>query len=204
MRRVVSAIILTGFVTWSGVSSAQGTASAPASPTTASAPAPEQVLPQTTENKTISAFLGLGYSYGFALGLGVGLRYQWVIVPKGFLHLPSAMHDEFALEPGFDYFHAGYSKFGVSWNYNEFTPLIGVLWNFWLTDKLAVYPKVDIGYRIASWSESVNGVSVGGAHANLFPVYIQGAGGAIYRFGPLSLRAEVGWEDLRVGAGFSF
>lgn len=209
MRGVVSTVVLTGLVAWRSISSAQ-TATPP--PATATASGPEKATPppatesgETTETNTLSGFLGMGYSYGFALGLGVGLRYQWVVVPKGFLHsLPSGMHDEFAIEPGFDYFHAGYSNVGVSWDYNEFTPLVGAMWTFWLNDRLAVYPKVDVGYRIASWSESVNGTSVGGGHADLFPVYIQGAGGAIYRFGALSLRGEVGWEDLRIGAGYTF
>src|SRR5271169_4096379 len=115
MRKVVSGVILTGLLTWSFAASAQGATPAPPPPDAPPAPG------GTTETNTLSAFLGMGYSYGFALGLGVGLRYQWVVVPQGFLHtLPPGMHDEFAIEPGFDYFHAGYSNDGVSWDYNEF------------------------------------------------------------------------------------
>jgi hypothetical protein len=201
VQKLVSAAIVAA-VTMSAAAS-QAQTSAPPAPPPADAPAGPTNT--TTENATVSLFAGLGYSYGFSVGLGLGARYQWVIVPKGFLHsLPPTMHDEFALEPGFDYFHASYSVVGYNWDYNEFTPLIGALWNIWLNDKLAVYPKLDIGYRIVSWSASYNGMSIGGAHDYLFPVYIEGAAGVIYRIGAVSLRAEVGWEDLRLGAGFSF
>lgn len=182
----------------------------PTSPPGAPAPAaPESPAPSTaaasTMDHSISALFNLGYGYGFALGLGVGVRYQWVIVPKGFLKLPSRMHDEFAIEPGFDYFHAGYSTGipgdTVSWDYNEFTPLVGAVWNFWLTDHVAVYPKIDIGYRIGEWSASINGQKVSQVNPDVFPVYFQGAAGVDYRIGILSLRAEVGWEALRAGLG---
>jgi len=193
---------------------------APASAAPSSAPAavpgaPPAVLvtpdqtnaasPQTTMGNTISAFAALGYSYGFSTALGVGARYQITLVPKGFLHhLPPQMHDEFALEPGFDYFHASYGfGAGYSWDYNEFTPLVGALWNIWINDNLAVYPKLDVGFRIASWSESANGMSVNTGHADLFPLYFQGAAGIAYRLGIVSLRAEVGWEALRAGVGIT-
>ena len=159
-------------------------------------------------NKSISVFGAVGYSYGFAAAVGVGARFQWVLVPQGFLQRRHAkMHDELALEPGFDYFHAGYSvgagAYNVSWGYDEFTPLVGVVWNVWLNDNVAVYPKVDVGYRIASWSESVNGATTATVHADLFPVYFQGAVGIVYRLGIVSLRAEAGWEALRGGIALS-
>jgi len=159
-------------------------------------------------NKTISVLGGVGYSYGFSAALGIGARFQWTLVPEGFLrNLPKTMHDELALEPGFDYFHSSYSvgagAYGVSLDYNEFTPLVGVLWNIWLSDKVAVYPKVDVGYRIASWSESVNGTTTATAHADIFPLYFQGAAGVAYRMGSVSVRAEVGWEALRAGVALS-
>jgi hypothetical protein len=208
MRIVASVASIAGILTITGLSYAQATA--PPAPTPSAEPGPAALPPDvppapgSTMNDTISAFGAVGYSYGFAVGLGLGARFEWVVVPKGFIHSLSApMHDEFAIEPGFDYFHAGYSSLGVNLDYNEFTPLVGVLWNFWLNDKVAFYPKLDIGYRIASWSESVNGMSVGGAHADVFPVYVEGAAGAIYRAGSVSLRAEVGWEALRLGVGIS-
>ena len=154
-----------------------------------------------------SAFLGIGYGYGFSTGLGVGARFEWVFLPDGALKLRNGMHDEIGVEAGFDYFHAGYDAgtFGgekVTWSYNEFTPVVGIVWNFWLTDKLALYPKIDLGYRIASWSESVSGSgSVASASPGFSALYFQGAGGIVYRAGPVALRAEAGWEALRLGAG---
>jgi hypothetical protein len=211
MRSVVSLATIVGVLAVTGTSYAQAAAPspapAPASPEPSPSPAPSDVAGSpgsATMNYTLSGFLGVGYSYGFAVGLGIGARFQITLVPKGFIHsLHSPMHDELALEPGFDYFHAGYSVDGDSWSYNEFTPLVGVLWNFWLNDNVAFYPKLDIGYRIETWSESVNGQNVGGGHNDLFPVYIQGAAGVVYRIGIVSLRGEVGWEDLRIGVGVS-
>jgi len=177
---------------------------APVAPDQTTAAPPETAAsPQTTMGNTVSAFAALGYSYGFSTALGVGARYQITLVPKGFLHhLPPQMHDEFALEPGFDYFHASYGfGAGYSWDYNEYTPLVGALWNIWINDNLAVYPKLDVGFRIASWSESTNGMSVNTGHADLFPLYFQAAAGIAYRLGIVSLRAEVGWEALRAGVG---
>jgi hypothetical protein len=210
MRRVVSLATIAGVLAVAATSHAQAPSPAPASPEPSPSPSPSPApadVPgppgSATMNYTISGFLGLGYSYGFAVGLGIGGRFQITLVPKGFIHsLHAPMHDELALEPGFDYFHAGYSDgVGDSWSYNEFTPLVGVLWNFWLNDNVAFYPKLDVGYRIETWSESHNGQNVGGGHNDLFPVYIQGAAGVVYRIGIVSLRGEVGWEDLRIGVG---
>src|ERR1019366_5559731 len=138
----------------------------PAAPAPSPAPAapdqPQAPAPGGTMHGMTSAFLGIGYGYGFSTGLGVGARFEWVFLPDGALKLRNGMHDEIGVEAGFDYFHAGYDAgtFGgekVTWSYNEFTPVVGIVWNFWLTDKLALYPKIDLGYRIASWSESVGG-----------------------------------------------
>jgi hypothetical protein len=183
----------------------------PAQTTTAqaAAPTPEPDMVTTTApnsmDKTISALGAIGYGYGFGAAFGVGARYEWVILPKGFLRkLPKTMHDEFGIEPGFDYLHAGYSLGGgYSVDYNEFTPLVGVVWNIWLSDKVAVYPKVDIGYRIFSASESLNGARVASFQTDYFPVYFQGAAGVVYRIGNVSLRAEIGWEALRAGVALT-
>jgi len=185
---------------------------AAAAPQAPEPPAPPQI--ETSMHQAISVLGGIGYGYGFAVGYGVGARFQWVAAPKGVLKLPNGMRDEIGIEPGFDFFHASYGS-GVSlgtlsaqWNfdYNEFTPVVGVVWNFWLTREIAVYPKIDLGYRIAEWSvsETVSGASGGPmqvqAHADVSPVYFQGAAGVAWRFSDaLSLRAEVGWNTLRAG-----
>src|SRR5262249_45466234 len=117
-------------------------------------------------------------------------------------------HDELGIEAGLDFVHASYGYnygFGsYEWSYNEFTPVVGVTWNFWLSDRFAVYPKVDFGYRFSSWSYSVDGEERGDlGHAALSSVYFQGAGGVVYRLGSVALRAEAGWYMLRVGASIA-
>jgi hypothetical protein len=205
MRNVVPALVLVAASLVSpSLAYAQTAAPPPAGQPAAAAPAPAppEAPPgsRTSESNTISGFLGLGYDYGFSIGVGLGARYQIAIVPNGFLHHPT-IHDELALEPGIDFFHDGYSFAGGGWDYNEITPLVGCLWNVWLNEQFAVYPKIDIGYRIGFWSEHINGMNVGGGHDYVFPVYIQGAAGVVYRLGPVSLRGEVGWDALRIGIG---
>jgi hypothetical protein len=149
---------------------------------------------------TFSVLGGIGYSYTFAAAFGVGVRGQFAIVPKGFLHsLKAPMHDELTLEPGLDYFRVGYGNAAVETLYSEFTPLVGVAWNFWITDNFVVYPKVDIGLRIGTYTTSYYD-TVTNTHVNI-SAYFQGAAGAAYRFGPVALRAEVGWQAFRAGVG---
>ena len=221
MRTLVFAMTASAMTAAATLAHAQTAATPPPQPATVSAsvhvgtppppPPPEpdtSARPGSTFDKTLTLFGAIGYGYGFGPGVGVGARYQWTVAPKGFLRrLPNGMHDEFAIEPGFDYFHAGYSVGlpgdRIDVNYNEFTPLVGFVWNFWLNDKFVVYPKVDIGYRIFSWSESFNGATVSTFQPDYFPVYFQCAAGASYRFGNVSIRAEVGLEALRVGVALS-
>jgi hypothetical protein len=171
----------------------------------ATPPAPDQItapMNGSTMQGALSAFGGLGYGWGLGVGYGVGARFQYDFLPKGVLHLPGGKHDEMGIEAGVDYFHVSYDYFtGYSETYNEVTPVVGWVWNFWLTDKLAVYPKVDVGYRIGSYSYSDAPGHTTTAHSDVFPIYFQGAAGVVYRVGPVALRAEAGWEALRVGVG---
>ena len=184
------------------------TAAPPPPPAPEQQPAPANAA---TMDRTITVFGSVGYGYGFGAAFGIGARYQWVAVPTGVLrNLRNGMHDEFAIEPGLDYFHTGYTS-GVPGDlvdvsYNEFTPLVGFVWNFWLNDKFVVYPKIDVGYRIFSTSESINGTPLATFTTDYAPIYFQGAAGAAgaaYRFGNVSLRAEIGWEALRLGVALS-
>lgn len=142
-------------------------------------------------NNQFSAFGLLSYWYAES-GLGVGARYQKSLVPAGVLRLPT-VHDDIGLEGGVDYAH--YSFFGYS--YNEVAVVVGAVWNFWLLDdRLALYPKIDMGYRFGSWA----GTSLGGYGG----IVLQGAAGIAYRLSPVTLRAEAGSGTLRLGAGFVF
>lgn len=176
---------------------------APATPPAATAaPPPAEEAPVDTNKSTmsnnLSLFGALGYGYGYGTGLGFGVRYQLVAVSH-MLHLPPGKHDELGIEFGMDYFHVAYDQTvlgnAYDWSYNEYTPVVGVTWNFWLTDKLVVYPKLDFGYRIISWNDDLSGYN-----ADVGNFYFQGAGGIAYAVGPVKLRAEVGWEALRIGA----
>lgn len=180
---------------------------APAAPvagaSTNAAPSPP---PPDTNNATMSnnltLFGSIGYGYGYGTGFGAGIRYQIAFV-KRVLKLPPGKHDEFGLEFGMDYYHVGYhySFLGndYDWSYNEFTPVIGVTWNFWLTDRLAVYPKIDFGYRFVSWNSDV----LQGYDPGLGHFYFQGTGGVVYDVGPVKLRAEIGWVSVRFGVALA-
>jgi hypothetical protein len=191
-----------------GTTSVGASVSVTTNPPPAPPPPPEtqQVAPtnESTLDRTFTAFGAVGYGYGFGAAAGFGGRYQWVAIPKGFLRLSNGIHDEFAVEPGFDYFRAGYSiAGGYDVTYNEFTPLTGFVWNVWLNDHLLVYPKIDVGYRLFAVSESLNGVNLATFTTDYAPIYFQGAAGVAYKFGSVSLRAEVGWEALRAGIALS-
>ena len=142
-------------------------------------------------DNAFSAFGLLSYWYADS-GVGVGARYQKTVAPEGLLHLPG-VRDDVGIEGGADYAH--YSFLGFA--YNEIAVLVGGVWNFWfLQDRLALYPKIDLGYRFGSWS----GTSLGGYGGLVF----QGSAGVAYRVSRLTLRAEAGSGSLRLGAGFSF
>lgn len=181
---------------------------APAAPPPPPAPPPDQItapMNDATMQGAVTVFLGLGYGWGLGVGEGVGARFQYDFLPKGVFHFQNGMHDEMGVEAGLDFFHVSYG-YGDGYNetYNEFTPLAGWVWNFWLTDKLAVYPKLDIGIRIGSYSYTDNhGNTVSNYSNDVFPLYFEGAAGVVYRVGPIALRGEVGWEAVRIGASIN-
>lgn len=101
------------------------------------------------------------------------------------------------------YFHYSFGyrlgSFSESWTYNEVAFTFGAAWNFWmLEDKLALYPKLDLSYRIGSVSGDI------GSMAGYGGMWIQGTGGVMYRTGNVTLRAELGSGSLRLGAGLTF
>jgi hypothetical protein len=152
----------------------------------------------------------LGYGYGAGQGFGVGARYQKVIVPQGILHT-SRVRDEIGLEFGADVVHYNFNLYAYnygygygyanSWTYNEVAPVLGLTWNFWFSDRLALYPKVDLGYRFGSWSDNNAGVVSPSGYGG--PL-LEGAAGVVYRLDRVALRAEAGSYGLRLGVGFAF
>jgi len=166
------------------------------------APPPAAPPPDTntsTMDKALSFFGSIGYGYGYGAGYGLGARFQ-LVVADHVLHLPPGKHDEFGIEFGMDWYHVSYDYPGLGTqydrSYNEFTPVVGVTWNFWLTDKLALYPKIDLGYRFISWNDDKLPTTPGLGH-----IYFQGTGGVVYKLGAVSLRAELGWASIHAGVG---
>lgn len=155
-----------------------------------------------TMDNTLSAFGVLGYGYsGLGSGPGFGIRYQKRIVNDLGFKGPK-VHDDLAFEGGLDYVHYSWSVPGFpqyEWSYSEFSILAGVVYNIWLTDALTLYPKVELAYGFGHVS-SYDGI----ATPTYGGLWFQGAAGAAYKFGALSVRGEFGWRAVRLGAGFTF
>lgn len=144
-----------------------------------------------------------GYSYGPGTGYGLGARYQLVVAPQGIVHA-SSVKDEIGIEFGLDWVHfrwgwdyPGYPYY--RWTYSELSPVVGVTWNFWFNNQLALYPKLDLGFRFGTWSDSAGFAHPGGYGG----ATIEGALGLVYRFDPrVALRVEAGTYALRLGVAF--
>jgi len=184
-----------------------------AAPAKASAAAPAvsmAVTPGSTMDNQISVWGILGYGFGYDLGYGLGARYQKIVVPanKSFLKLTNGIRDEIGIEGGVDFAHYSYDYgfLGDSygWSYNEFSIVVGGVWNFWLNEKLAVYPKIDLGFGFGSVSVDIPGVDSSDLNTDEGGLIFQGAVGAVYKLDRLNLRAELGNHYLRLGAGFAF
>jgi hypothetical protein len=146
-------------------------------------------------DNVFSGFGLLNYWYAQS-GLGVGVRYQKTLAAEGVLGLPG-VRDDIGVEAGVDYAHYSFDYGFGSLSYNEIAVLVGGVWNFWfLQNRLALYPKIDMGYRFGSWS----GTSLGGYGG----IVLQGSAGIAYRLSRLTLRAEAGSGSLRLGAGLAF
>jgi len=162
---------------------------------------------QPNMNRKLSVFGALGYGFGYATGYGAAARYQFIIVSDGVLKMSPGKHDEIGIEAGFDLLHVGWSQnlgagTDYSWSYNEFTPVAGIAWNIWLSDKIAVYPKIDLGYHIGSISATNGNQAVSTSGVAFNALYFHGTGGIIYDLGSVALRVEAGWATLRLGLSF--
>ncbi len=140
-------------------------------------------------------------------GYGVGGRFM-LPVPITQILTRTKFRDYWALEFGADLLHFNYD-FGVvggtgySYSWTEVIPVVGMMWQVWLTDDFAVYPKIELGYAFG-WYSDTNGMSTtglsGGNH--FFP---DGTAGLLYRIGNgLTLRAEAGYVGGKVGLAWLF
>lgn len=192
-------------------SAAPAAASPPPPPPPAAAPAetvppPAETVPPPAEaagplktmNNSISGLAGVDYGYGF--GFAVGVRYQIAIVPNGFIKKwKPPKHDELALEFGVDFGHGNYGYFLADRSYNELKPVVGVLWNVWLSEDFAVYPKIELGTRIRFYGDNDYYAS-----DTTIYIYHNFAAGLVYRLGDVGLRAELGYASLKGGVSFTF
>jgi hypothetical protein len=144
---------------------------------------------------------------GWGSAVGVGASLQVPLVPQGLIHDPGfRLRDSLDLDLGVDYlsYWNHYSAGPYYYDVSEFNLHAGVIWNFWLTPQVAVYPKVGLGYSIARYSYSANWDPIYG-HGNYGGVYPELAAGAQLRLSnTLSLRGELGWAGLKLGLGFAF
>jgi hypothetical protein len=144
---------------------------------------------------------------GWSNSVGLGASFQLPLVPQGLIHDPGfKLHDSLDFDVGVDYLsywdtqHSGPYSYDVS----EFNLHAGVLWNFWLTPKVALYPKVGLGYSFAHYSYSPDWPP-GYAHSEYGGLYPELAVGGQLKLGSaMSLRGELGWSGLKVGLGFDF
>jgi hypothetical protein len=162
--------------------------------------------PATTGTAGSKALVGWAI-LGWNDAAGVGASFQAPLVPQGLLHDPGfRVRDSLDFEVGLDYLnywnhhYAGPSYYDVS----EFNLHAGLIWNFWLTPQLALYPKAALGYGVvhysypASWNPAYGNGSYGGIYPEL-------AVGAQFKLSStVTLRGELGWAGLKLGLGFAF
>jgi hypothetical protein len=136
-------------------------------------------------------------------GLGVGARLTFPLVPEGVLHSPG-VKDELTLEVGADFVHysaeVGFYPAYVDYSWNGLLAVGGVAWNFWLTPRFALYPKLDLGWWFGwyrGWDDRF-----GYARRDFDGVFLQGAVGLVYRLRSAAFRLELGTGLLRIGVAF--
>ena len=138
-------------------------------------------------------------------GYGIGARYM-IPVPITQILTRTRFRDYWALEFGADLLHFNYDyAFGTSaysYSWTEIIPVVGMMWQFWINDSFAVYPKVELGYAFG-WYSDTNGTMgslQGGNH--FFP---DGTAGLLYKIGNgLTLRAEAGYVGGKGGIAWLF
>jgi len=168
-----------------------------------SAQAAEPAAGSAWDKKSLVGWVILGWSSS----VGLGASFQLPLVPQGLIHDPGfKLHDSLDLDVGVDYVsYWDHSYYGPAYyDVSELNLHAGVLWNFWLTPKVAVYPKAGLGYSIASYSYSANWNPAWGhgSYGGLYPELA--VGGQLKVGNALSLRGELGWSGLKLGVGFDF
>ncbi len=175
-----------------------------AAPARAAQPAPRAAPGELTGWLILGA--GYGYHDGYDSGFGVGGRYRMPLAPQGLLGPnQSNIRDTVDLEFGADLVRYAYHYGGVGgpydYSWTAFRPRAGVMWNFWVSPQVALYPKLDLGYQFG-WFD---GWDAPGGHPSWSGFFLEPSLGLIWRFRPAtSLRVEAGSEGLKLGLGFAF
>ncbi len=138
-------------------------------------------------------------------GYGIGARYM-IPVPITQILTRTRFRDYWALEVGADLLHFNYDyafgTTGFSYSWTEVIPVVGMMWQVWLTDDFAVYPKVELGYAFG-WYSDTNGMTTGLSGGNHF--FPDGTAGLLYKIGNgLTLRAEAGYVGGKGGIAWLF
>jgi len=173
----------------------------PAATAVGSAPALKGLSPWLVANN------GTGY-YGFGYGIGASFLFPLSFPP---IFKNGRIHDIWAIEAGLDLTRHSYAYYGCSAILNNcadtasilLTPYAHVMWQVWLNESFAVYPKAGMGYGIRISGNDYCGSGVLGC-SDPFPLRIDGGGGVLYRTGAITLRGEVGYDGIRGGLGFFF
>jgi hypothetical protein len=137
-------------------------------------------------------------------GVGAGMRLTLPIVPEGMLH-GASVRDELVLEVGADFVHysaeVGFYPYFVDYSWNGLLAVGGVAWNFWLTPRFAVYPKLDLGWWFGwydGWDDRY-----GYGRRDFDGAFLQGAVGLAWRLRSAAFRLELGTDLVRIGVAFS-
>jgi hypothetical protein len=138
-------------------------------------------------------------------GAGVGGRFAFPIAPQGLLHSPT-VRDELVLELGLDFVHyrdqvGWYPGPYIDYSWNGLLMVGGVAWNFWFTPRFAAYPKIDLGWWFG-WYRGWDDRYAYYTRRDFDGIFLQGAGGLIYRFDSVAFRLELGTDLVRVGVAF--
>ena len=138
-------------------------------------------------------------------GYGIGARYM-IPLPITPLLTRTKFHDYWALEFGADIMHwnydYGFGTTGYSYSWTEIVPVVGMMWQFWINDSFAVYPKIELGYAVG-WYSDTQGTTTGLSGGNHF--YPDGTAGLLYKLGNgITLRAEAGYVGGKAGVAWLF
>jgi hypothetical protein len=135
-------------------------------------------------------------------GYGVGGRMMIPLGIPGVIRSPFVV-DNFAIDVGADVLHwsydYGYAPGGYGWT--EVLVVGGFMWDFWFTNRFAIYPKAELGYALG-WFSGFDGAGTRPTYGGFF---IAGDAGVVYKLDAgLTLRAEIGSSGAKVGVAWLF